>query len=188
MGGQNSTVCGNRRESANLESLSGEQSRIWCERAYLNWVTKMASKATRPVASNGEIAREMWTSINEGDFSVIDTYVSEDYVEHDPNAPEEIHGREGFKQNIEQYFNAASDMEMTIEDLIEEDDKVSIRWTATGTHDGELMGISPTNNSITVTGLDINRFEDGMLVESWSSFDALGLMRQIGALPDETRQ
>ncbi|WP_338729671.1 ester cyclase [Haladaptatus sp. DJG-WS-42] len=144
----------------------------------------MASKATRPAASPGEIAQELWTSINEGDFSVVDTYVSENYVEHDPNSPAEIRGREGFRQNIEQYFAAFPDMDITIEDLIEEGDKVVTRWSGTGTHKGELMGIAPTDKSITVTGLDIERYEDGMLTESWSSFDALGLMRQLGAFPD----
>ncbi|WP_336359987.1 ester cyclase [Haladaptatus sp. ZSTT2] len=145
----------------------------------------MASKATRPAASNGEIARELWTSINDGDFSVVDKYVSEDYVEHDPNAPEEIRGREGFRQNIEQYFAAFPDMVMTMEDLIEEDDKVVTRWSGTGTHKGELLGIAPTDKPISVTGLEIERYEDGMLVEAWSNFDVLGLMRQLGAIPDE---
>jgi steroid delta-isomerase-like uncharacterized protein len=72
---------------------------------------------------------------------------------------------------------------MAIEDQVAEGDKVVTRWTATGTHKGELMGIPPSGKKVRVTGIAIDRLEDGKIVESWSSFDQLGMLQQIGAIP-----
>jgi hypothetical protein len=76
---------------------------------------------------------------------------------------------------LEPYF---SNSQITFE-TIGEADKVAYRWTWTGTHKGELMGIAPTGNQIAITGTSIHRFADGKLVESWVSYDMLGLMQQL---------
>ena len=57
------------------------------------------------------------------------------------------------------------------------------RWTARGTHTGDLWGIPGTGKEVTVTGTSIDRIKDGWIVESWSNWDALGLMQQLGAIP-----
>jgi predicted ester cyclase len=67
--------------------------------------------------------------------------------------------------------------------VIAEDDKVVLRVTAGGTHQGEFQGIPATGRTVTITGMGIARIEDGRIAESWWDFDALGLMQQLGAVP-----
>ena len=62
-------------------------------------------------------------------------------------------------------------------------DKVVSRWTARGTHRGELMGIAPTGKQVAVTGINIERFANGKLVEGWSNYDTLGMLQQLGVIP-----
>jgi predicted ester cyclase len=64
---------------------------------------------------------------------------------------------------------------------------VVTRYTASGTHQGEFFGVAPTDNSIEMTGITIDRFEEGRLVEEWPEYDLLGAMRQVGAIPDPER-
>jgi predicted ester cyclase len=81
-------------------------------------------------------------------------------------------------------FRAAfPDLHLTVTDQFEEGDKLVSRWTATGTHKGELMGIAPTGTHVTVTGITIGRFQSGKLVESWENGDTLGLLQQLGVVP-----
>jgi predicted ester cyclase len=75
------------------------------------------------------------------------------------------------------------DTHFTIEDVIAEGDKVVTRWTARGTHKGELQGIPPTGKQVVVTGIVINRLVNGKLEEGWSNFDALGMLQQLGVIP-----
>jgi predicted ester cyclase len=72
---------------------------------------------------------------------------------------------------------------VTINDQIAEGDKVVTRWTATGTHKGALMGIAPTGKHTTVTGIAIERYQGGKVVEAWQSGDTLGMLQQLRAVP-----
>jgi predicted ester cyclase len=60
---------------------------------------------------------------------------------------------------------------------------VVTRWRAQGTHEGELMGISPTGNRVEIMGMSIDRIEGGKVVETWDQYDALGMLQQLGAIP-----
>jgi predicted ester cyclase len=82
---------------------------------------------------------------------------------------------------------AFPDITFTVEDMIAEGDLVATRWTATGTNDGEFMGMEPTGRQATIGGMTIQRFKDGRIVEGWTQQDALGLLRQIGAVPEPAR-
>lgn len=126
--------------------------------------------------------RVLEESFNQGNLAVIDELVSADYVDHDlpPGLPD---GPEGFKQLVAMYRAAFPDVQMAIEDVVAEGDKVVIRWTARGTHQGELMGIPPTNKQVTVTGIDINRLAGGKMAEHWGNFDQMGMMQQLGVIP-----
>jgi steroid delta-isomerase-like uncharacterized protein len=136
-------------------------------------------------AANKEISRRELEAVNTGDLSAFDELVAEDYVSHDPALPEPIRGREGLRAQFEQYRAGLGDtMRIRIDDQVAEGDKVVTRWTATGRHDGELFGVAPTGRQLEVTGISIERLEDGRIVEDWSSWDALGLMRQLGAVPE----
>ncbi len=81
-------------------------------------------------------------------------------------------------------FRAAySDGRITVDDQVAEGDKVASRWTGRGTHDGQLMGIAPTGRRVTVPGVTVSRLENGKVVEEWTNWDTLGMLRQIGAVP-----
>jgi steroid delta-isomerase-like uncharacterized protein len=125
------------------------------------------------------IIEEVW---NKKNLDAIDELIAADYVDHTlpPGLPA---GREGARAFIGTYLNAFPDVKLTIEDMITEGDKVVTRWTATGTHTGELMGIPATGKRITVTGLDITRFSGGKSVEFWGQFDQMGMMQQLGVIP-----
>lgn len=132
---------------------------------------------------NKEIVRRMNNEVwGEGNLDLIDEYVDEDYVEHNTASPEDIHGREGYKANVEMVREAFPDMDVTVEDVVAEDDRVAFRYTITGTHEGELMGIDSTGAEVAISGMAIARFEDGEVVEDWSHVDLFGLLQQLGVV------
>lgn len=120
--------------------------------------------------------------ISQGNLSLADAIISPDYVDH--NAPPGIpSGIPGFKQGVELYRTAFPDLKINVEDMIAEGDEVVTRWTATGTHIGELMGIPPTGKKVLVTGISIDRCVNGKVLEHWDVFDQLGMMQQLGVIP-----
>ena len=78
---------------------------------------------------------------------------------------------------------AFPDGRWTIEGQVAEGDKVATRWSFTGTHQGELMGVAPTGKRVTASGMVIDRIVEGKIVEEWEEWDALGMMQQMGATP-----
>jgi steroid delta-isomerase-like uncharacterized protein len=120
---------------------------------------------------------------NKGRLELADEIVAPNAIDHDPALPEPVVGPEGSKQLVAGYRAAFPDVRITIDDQIAEGDRVVTRWTARGTHKGDLWGISPTGNEATVTGITIDRIEGGQIVESWTNWDTLGLMQQIGVIP-----
>ena len=139
------------------------------------------------VEENKALARrsieEPW---NQHRMETIDELTAPDFVSHDPANPE-VRGPEGLKQLVSMYVNAFPDVQFTIEEQIAEGDKVVTRYTARGTHSGELQGIAPTGKMATVTGILINRIAEGKIAESWVNWDTLGLMQQLGVVPEMAR-
>ncbi|MBI1885725.1 MAG: ester cyclase [Chloroflexi bacterium] len=119
--------------------------------------------------------------IGRGDFALIDELVAADYVGH--SSTPETYSREGHKQFFAALRRAFPDLQITVEDQIAEGDKVVTRWTARGTHEGEFAGIPPTGKRAVMTGIYIDRFADGKLVECWTKSDDLGLLQQLGVIP-----
>jgi steroid delta-isomerase-like uncharacterized protein len=122
-------------------------------------------------------------ALNEGRLETVDELIAPTFVNHDPSATGELSGPDGMKQLVEGYRTAFPDLRVTIEDQLAEGDRVATRWTARGTHQGELMGIAATGKEATVTGLSIDRITDGKIVESWNNWDTLGLLQQLGVVP-----
>lgn len=120
---------------------------------------------------------------NEGRVDALDEVMSDDLVLHDPQLPPEQRGTAGPRAVIETYRGAFPDLRMTIDDVIEQRDRVVIRWTARGTQTGELNGLAPTDRAVEVTGITIQRIAGGRIAEAWTSWDTLGLLQQIGASP-----
>jgi steroid delta-isomerase-like uncharacterized protein len=135
------------------------------------------------VEENKTIGRRAFEEIwNQGNLSAIDELYDANQVSHGLGM-EVPPGVAGLKQFVSIYRTAYPDTHFTVEDQIAEGDKVATRWTAIGTHRGELMGILPTGKRVTVTGMAINRIAGGKIVETWNNFDALGQLQQLGVLP-----
>ena len=126
------------------------------------------------------IVEELW---NQGNLGLADELVAPDYVDHDSAMPEEVRGIEGFKQFVAMYKAGSSDGRIVVEDQVAEGDKVTTRWTAIGTHDGDLFGIPPTGNRVEFTGMEISRISGGKLAETWDNYDVMGMMQQLGVIP-----
>lgn len=127
---------------------------------------------------------EVW---NQGKLALINEFYASNLNVHDRNVPGgTVTGTEGFKQFVQIYRTAFPDLRFKVDDQIAEGDKVVTRWTATGTHKGDMMGIAPTNKFGTVAGVDINLYQGGKVVEAWWSYDMLGLLQQLGVVPSMT--
>jgi steroid delta-isomerase-like uncharacterized protein len=130
------------------------------------------------------IREEIWSR---GDLAAVDELLDPDYVEHDPASPEPIRGRDGYRQLVATYRDGFPDLTFTVQEEVVAGDRAVARWTATGTHDGEIMGIPPTGAHGTVSGITFAHLRDGKVVEAWTSWDALGLLRLMGAVPEPAR-
>ncbi|WP_255168689.1 ester cyclase [Natrononativus amylolyticus] len=126
------------------------------------------------------------TYTGEEDLDVIDELVSDEFVMHDPVSGD-IHGPDGFKEYVETFQKAFGELTLSVEHMVVEDDIVASHGTARGTHEGQFPGldVEPTGEEFEASGMEIDRIEDGKLVESWFMPDALGLLQQLGALPEE---
>ena len=138
-------------------------------------------------AENETIARRVLDEIfGQGNLDAADELFAPGFVGHQPGG-ELVNGPQGIKDMAGMYRAAFPDMQMTIEDVIASGDQVVTRWSARGTHQGELQGIAPTGNQVTVTGINLARIENGQIVEEWENFDQLGMMQQLGVIPAATQ-
>ena len=148
-----------------------------------------AAGATTGPSDLAEASRRLLEeSFNDGKVELIDQLVAPDAVNHDPATPAEMRGLrrpEVLKRTAGMYRAAFPDVRITVDDVIAADDKVVLRWHSEGTHRGELAGLAPTGAQGSVTGISIDRWKDGKVVEAWAEWDNLGLARQLGAAPPE---
>lgn len=122
---------------------------------------------------------EVW---NRQNYAVIDELVANDFIGHSP-PDDDVIGPEGVKQFYITLHAAFPDLQVTINDQFAEGNTVVSRWTAHATHRGEFNGIPPTGNQASVTGISIASISNGMFVEAWTNWDALGLFVQLGVVP-----
>ncbi|MCP4756999.1 MAG: ester cyclase [Proteobacteria bacterium] len=116
---------------------------------------------------------------NKGNLAIFDELMATDVLYH----AAEIRSLEAFKQLVTADLAAYPDLQITIEDMIAEGDKVVVRYTFRGTQEGETQGIPPTGKHVTVTGISICRCAGGKIVEEWENWDDLGLLQQLGVIP-----
>ena len=135
--------------------------------------------------TNKTIARRFFEEVfGQGKLNVLDEIVAKDHVNSGPSTrPELPTGPEGAKQIVTMYRNAFPDFRVKVDEQIAEGDTVVTRWTAQGTHKGELVGIPATGKSSTVTGVSVDKFVDGKVAKSWAIFDQFGMMQQLGVIP-----
>ncbi|MET9734950.1 ester cyclase [Streptomyces sp. NPDC006458] len=115
-----------------------------------------------------------------GDLSVADEILTSDVVFDNPISPDGIHGVAAYKEFAERWYTGFPDRLFTVEDTVEEGDKVGAVFTITGTHKGEFMGAAPTGNPITVRGMNIFHLAGGRIRRVTAFFDARQLHGPIG--------
>lgn len=143
----------------------------------------MTSAQSQIVPSQFQIERNKalvrrW--IEEG-FNKRDTTVVDEIFVETPAINGLLIGRESLKQSMRRRFTAFPDLQVTIEEMIGEGDKVGIWYTARGTHRGEFEGITPTGKPVNWSGVDLLRVEGGKISQGRFIDDSLGLMQQLGA-------
>jgi steroid delta-isomerase-like uncharacterized protein len=124
---------------------------------------------------------EVW---NQGHVPVADELFTPTYTHHDSSTPDVGRGPESEKKRVTLYRNAFPDLRLTIDDIIAEGQTVVARWSCRGTHKGDLNGIAPTGKQFNITGVSIARFTNGKMFEGFVNWDALGLMEQLGVVPE----
>jgi predicted ester cyclase len=136
-------------------------------------------------AENKDLIRRYIDAIDDNDtsdWSVLDEYLADDFVMHNPPVPGVSLDREGMKQAAE-IFRVATPGRHEIPMQVGEDDLVVSRIIGRGVHAGELLGIPATNREVETDGIAIHRLRDGKIVESWSVTDTARVLMQVGALP-----
>jgi steroid delta-isomerase-like uncharacterized protein len=127
--------------------------------------------------------RRLYDLINEGDIDGFGEQLADDFVEHE-ELPGLERSKEGVKQLFHMYRAAFPDLHLEAEDVLVSGDKAVARVRATGTHQGEFMGMPATGKRVAVQLIDITRFgDDGLAREHWGVFDAMAMMQQLGAIP-----
>ena len=134
---------------------------------------------------NKTIVRRLFEEVwNKGNLSVADELFTPNCEHHDASSPDFGRGPESEKKRATLYRTAFPDLRLTIEDIIAEGETVIARWSCRGTHKGDLSGIAPTGKQVTISGVSIARFSGSKMAEGWINWDALGLMQQLGVVPE----
>ncbi|MHB8466567.1 MAG: ester cyclase [Acidimicrobiales bacterium] len=128
------------------------------------------------------VTRIVEDMFNQHNLAAADRYVAPDCVDHSgfPGQPD---GLAGMKARWQMMFAAFSDFRITIDDLVAEGDKVSMRATGRGTHDGEFFGAAATGKPVVFTEINLSRIVNGHMVEHWAQRSTLEVLKQIGAVP-----
>jgi predicted ester cyclase len=116
----------------------------------------------------------------DGDLTAVDRYLDPSFTNHDVPMPGLPDGREGMRTAAEMFRKAFPDWHSDVQHLIAEGDLVTEHFTARGTHQGSVMGESPTGGEVRLHGIQIFRIADGKIVERWGVLDQLGLLGQLG--------
>jgi len=136
-------------------------------------------------ARNREIVRRYLDRVvSRGDLAAADELLAPTLIFTSPYTAEPCRGLAAFTAMIAGLRAAFPDLRIEEHDMITEGDRVATRWTASGTHRGPFAGLPPTGRRFTISGMSIYRLAGGRIVEGWVNDDSLGMLRQLGALPD----
>ncbi len=121
---------------------------------------------------------------NRGDLDILGEVIHPSFLRHhERNQDEDVHGPEGFRRWVVQTRQAFPDIEIAVEKLIAEQDRVMAHLHARGTHEGELKGVAASGIEIEWTVTAVIRFADGRIVECWAIADTLGILQRLGQIP-----
>ncbi len=136
------------------------------------------------VTANKQLVNDFIQALfTKGDLDAVDRYLDPNLINHDPPFPGAPTGREGMRHAAARFRTALPDWHSEIDELVAEGDLVVERFTASGTHRGELMGVPPTGKTLVLQGIQIFRIENDKIVERWGRLDEVGLLRQLGLVP-----
>ncbi len=126
-------------------------------------------------ADNKSIVRLLYDEVwNKRRLELVDEIISPSHALHDPNLTGSAVGPEAYKRLVSRWVAGISDLRFT---------KLAVAWTISGTHKGEFMGVPPTNKKVTVDGITIHHFVNAKIMDSYASWDAWGMMQQLGVVP-----
>jgi steroid delta-isomerase-like uncharacterized protein len=134
--------------------------------------------------ANKELSWRFTELFSTGDEVLADEILSPEVVFHGTAGDGELRGVDALKGFVVGYRRAFPDAQSTVEDQVAEGDKVVTRWRARGTHRGELGPIAATDRPFEMDGVTIERIEEGRIAEVWVARDELGLLSQLGVLPE----
>lgn len=136
-----------------------------------------------PTEQNKATVRRYYDEVfNQRNIDLVDELAVEDYVENNP-FPGQGNGRNDLKARVQAILGAFHPMRFKVEQVVAEGEQVVVRWTQTGTHSGNFMGIPPTGKEVTVAGIDVHRLRDARMAEHWHVVDQFGLLQQLGVIP-----
>jgi steroid delta-isomerase-like uncharacterized protein len=134
-------------------------------------------------AANKAIVRRLYEEVwNQRKLELINEIVSPSHAIQAPTVAGSAVGPEAYKREVLRFLAGYPDLQWTIDDLIAEEDKVVARWTMSGTHKGEYLGVPATNKKVSVDGITIHHITNGKIMDSYSNYDALGMMQQLGVV------
>ena len=138
---------------------------------------------------NKAIVRRLYDEAwNKRKLEVVSQIVSPSHALQAPTLSGSSVGPEAYKGQISLFLAAFPDLRFIVEETVVEKEKVVARWTFSGTHKGKFMGVPATNKKVSVDGITIHYFAGGKIMDSFTNWDALGMMRQLGAFPPLTQE
>jgi len=135
------------------------------------------------LSDNIEIITRFEHAFRGSDQATIDELCDPSLVDHNP-APDQEPTLSGFKQKVAGYTASFPDLEEDLQDIVASGDTVATRWVVTGSLRQEFMGIPAAGQRIRVEGMNFYRLKEGRVTDIWAQSDALGMMQQLGAMPD----
>ncbi len=119
-----------------------------------------------------------------GNVNALDQFLSPAFVDHNPLTPQQPQGPAGQKQAVTRLHEAFANLHVAVESVISEGDTAAARVTFSGMHTGSFMGVPPTNKRVSWQAMVFYRIANGKIVERWGNYDLLGLLQQLGVIPE----
>lgn len=139
---------------------------------------------TTDVTANKELVRRLADEVwNEGRTDVVNDLLAPDFVGRG-FGPVDL-DREGYERFVTKHRRIFPDLEFVLQDVLGDDDRVAVRWTRNGTHEKPVMGVEPTGERISVSGMTVYRFADGAIAEAWNVRDTGAMLKQLGVFPEQ---
>lgn len=154
----------------------------------MTFETPVAPRSVTEMERNKRTARrwseELWSR---GDLAVADEIIAPEYERHDPGDPFPAHGPDDVKRIVTMLRTMLPDFRIEVEAMLADGDFVVSRYTSTATDTVGFMGMPPTGRHIRAAAIQIFRFANGKIVESWAARDDLGVLKQLGHWQPEGR-